>query len=568
VSEKSDAGTTEWERRSVTASFRLMWSVLRDGLCRHRTKLIIAYAISMVGWAAILSEPYFISLLLDKALPAGSLPLFFRYAGAFFLCLILHLACSFGRFYYLAPAVEGIFLELRSRLISSVLNKPADFHLRHETGDLITRISNDTDSLSLYFHERILWIITSTLMIIGCVGFLLAWNLYLGLFTLLSLPCYAVLLFVMHGPLAHAAFKARCKLSHQNGIMLDLLAGAHDIRFYQQAEPGARRFRTAAEDFTCANIRAVRINDWAMAANEMFSEIVTFMPFLIGGYLICLSIGTLSVGILVAYNIYLVNVMAALAQLMAGLTCLSRAEPLLRRILEILEAHEEARPTAREIEQVPDSTRIELRDVSYHYEGRKPVLSGFSLIIEPGDRIALMGPSGSGKSTLLNLLARQIAPTKGEILIGGTNIAQYSLALYLQHLAYVTQRSHVFRLSVRENIAMGWYHVPEDVIIDAARRVHLHDTITALPYGYDTVIDDRDYGLSGGQKQQLMLARALVHEAAVLLLDEFTSALDHATEEKILDTLFHNFPKTTIICATHSDAVARGFAKIIRLQKL
>ncbi len=554
--------------RSATIWFRLLWDVLHDGLRRHRWQFLCTYAIYLTGWIAILGQPYFISLLLDQALATQSLPLFFRYGGAFFLCVTVHMICGFSRSIFAAPAVEGIFLELRTRLISTILNKPAEFHGRHETGDLLTRISNDTETLSLYFYERILWIPASVLMIIGCTAFLLAWNRTLGFFTLLSLPCYAALLLATRGPLTRAAVRARRKLSEQNGVLLDLLAGVQDIRFFQQAQPSARRFRAAAENFSRANVRAVRINDWATVGNGVFSDIVSFMPFLLGGWLICLHMGTLTVGTLVAYNIYLVNIMAALAQVLAGVTCLSRTEPLFRRIQEILAEPEEPRPEAREIEGTPDNLRIEFCDVSYHHTGGKPVLKNFNLVIEPGERIALMGPSGSGKSTLLNLLARQIAPTEGEILLGDRSVAAYSMALYLHYFAYMTQRPHLFRLSIGENIAMGWYHIPQDIIIDAARRVHLHEAIEALPDGYDTIIGDREQGLSGGQKQQLLLARALVHEATVLLLDEFTSALDHETEEKILDTLFELFPTVTIICATHSEAVARRFARIVHLRKL
>lgn len=554
--------------QSVTALFRLLWNVLHDSLRQRRSQFLCAYVIYLIGWIAILGQPYFISLLLDQALATQSLPLFFRYAGAFFLCVMVHLSCGFSRSIIAAPAVEGIFLELRTRLISTILNKPAEFHGRHETGDLLTRISNDTETLSLFFYERILWIPASLLVIIGCTAFLLAWNHTLGLFTLLSLPCYAVLLITARGPLTRAAVRARRKLSEQNNVLLDLLAGVHDIRFFQQAQPSTRRFRAAAENFTRANVRAVRINDWAIVGNGVFSDIVSFMPFLLGGWLICLHIGTLTVGTLVAYNIYLVNIMAALAQLLTGVTSLARTEPLFRRIQEILAEPEEPRPTAQEIEGAPNHLRIEFRDVSYHHTGGKPVLESFNLVIEPGERIALMGPSGSGKSTLLNMLARQIAPIRGEILLGDRDIAAYSMAMYLNYFAYMTQHPHLFRLSIGENIAMGWYHIPQDVIIDAARRVHLHEAVEALPDGYDTIIGDRGQGLSGGQKQQLLLARALVHEATILLLDEFTSALDHETEEKILDTLFELFPTITILCATHSEAVARRFAKVVHLRKL
>ena len=556
------------EKQSISASLKLMWNVLHNGLRPYKAQLIIAYTIHVIGWIAILSEPYFISLILDHALPAKNISLFWRYTSGFLLCLVVHLLCAFGRPIYLWPVTEGIFLELRKRLVFTILNKPASFHSQRETGDLLTRISNDTETLALYISERIFWMAASLLMIIGCVGFLLIWNHFLGLFALLSLPGYALLLAITRGPLARASLRARRKLSEQNAVLLDLLAGIQDIRFYQQARPSADRFKSAAEDFTRANIRAARISDWAVGGSDIFCELVSFTPFLVGGLLICLQVGRLTVGTLVAYNIYLVNMMIALTQLLAGITCLSRAEPLLKRIQEILNAPEERWPEAKEIDLVPECMQIEFCGVTYQPLGRNAVLSGFNLVIESGEKIALMGPSGSGKTTLLNLLSRQILPTQGEVLFGGRDIGCYSLSFYLQHFAYMTQHPHLFRISLRENIAMGWYNIPQDVVINASRLVHLHDTILALPAGYDTIFDDQKRWLSGGQKQQLLLARALVREATVLLLDEFTSALDHIIEQKILDTLFEVFPTATIICATHSDAVARRFSKVIYLSKI
>jgi ABC-type multidrug transport system fused ATPase/permease subunit len=140
--------------------------------------------------------------------------------------------------------------------------------------------------------------------------------------------------------------------------------------------------------------------------------------------------------------------------------------------------------------------------------------------------------------------------------------------LYLLHFGYVRQHPYLFRTTARENIATGWYDIPLDVIISAAERVRIHDTIMGLPNGYDTIIGRDGIELSGGQQQRIALARALVRDPAILLLDEFTSALDRATEEEILDDLFTSVHEQTIICVTHSPSVASRFDRIVRLVKV
>ena len=215
-----------------------------------------------------------------------------------------------------------------------------------------------------------------------------------------------------------------------------------------------------------------------------------------------------------------------------------------------------------------ETTRIEYRNISFSRASYKPILRNYSLIIEPGDKVAIIGPSGAGKSTLIDLLTRHIEPEQGEILFDGRPISSYSLPIYLQHFAYVRQTPYLFRTTVRENIATGWYDVPLDIIIDAAKRVHIHEAIMKMPIGYDTVIGTTGSNLSGGQRQRIALARALVREPAILLLDEFTSSLDHTTEEAILDDLFSSFAKQTIICVTHSQSVASRFDRVEIIEKL
>jgi len=568
IMSEAEEAWSKYDHGGLTCLFRSLWKLLKHGVRLQKKDLVLSYFLSLAVAAALFAGPYFLSKLLDNALPLRDLRLLYLYVGGFLVCLAVYLACGILRSYCLVRASERIFLDLRSRLLATIIRKPLHFFSKHESGDLLTRISNDTDNLAELFPDYIFSILSGLSMIILFSIFILAWNWQLGLFTILSLPCYIGILAVIRKPLSSANARAKHALSNQSDVTLDLLAGTRDIMFYQKIRDADKRFLAAAEKYTAAITRAATIGEWAFNATAVFTRLMAAAPYVLGGYLICRGNQSLTIGALVAYNLYLGYIAYTLEELTVGIAKLSQAEPVIGRIQEIIDFPEVENRPARGMDILPSSTRIEYRNVDLTYPAGRQVLRDFSLAIEPGEKLALMGPSGAGKSTLISLLSRQLKPDHGLILFGGRPIEEYGLAQYLQYFAYVRQQPYIFKMSVKENIAIGWYHIPDDVIIDAAKRVGIHDAIAQLPDGYDTVMGMKGIDFSGGQRQRLALARALVREPEILLLDEFTSALDHKTESEILDDIFASFRKQTIICVTHSRAVAGRFSRIVPIDKI
>jgi ABC-type multidrug transport system fused ATPase/permease subunit len=547
--------------------FVALWHLLKPDVHGHGRILLAAYLVSFLSLGASYCLPWFLSELLDKALPRRDLWLFFQYGGAMFVSLAVFLGCSLLRTYFLSYASELIFRSLRIRLAAAALKKPMSFFKRYETGDLITRISNDTEHLSLLVFEYVYAGLNSVTMIVIFVALMLAWEWHLGFYTVLALPCYAFLLSLMQRPLYRAALAARGKFSEQNETLLDIISGVREIRFYQQFQSASERFAVAAGGYTHANIRSVRIGEWAYNLMEFFTRFIVLMPFLLGGYWICSGRSSLTVGTLIAYNLYLTYIAYGLEVINVGVTKLAQAAPLIARLQELLDYPGETFFQSASINEIGDTTRIEFQSVAFSHGPTMKLFKDFSLTIEPGEKVAVMGPSGSGKSTLIDLLTRQILPQEGQILFGGRPLETYSLGFYLLNFGYVRQKPYLFKTSVRDNIATGWFDTPLDVIMEAARRVGLHEAIMSLPNEYDTIIGSGGVDLSGGQLQRLALARALVRDPAVLLLDEFTSALDSQTEEGIIQDLFKNFDRQTIVCVTHSQSVARHFSRIVWIEK-
>jgi ATP-binding cassette subfamily B protein len=206
-------------------------------------------------------------------------------------------------------------------------------------------------------------------------------------------------------------------------------------------------------------------------------------------------------------------------------------------------------------------------DVHFAYPGREPILRGMDLRIDEGERIALLGASGSGKSTLAALMLRSIVPAKGRILQEGVPIAHIPLGLYLSQIGYVGQEAHLFRSTVEDNLRLSWPAATESHLWSTLEVVGMRDVIEQLPQGLKTPLGAGGATLSGGQKQRLCLARALLRDPRLLILDEFTSALDQPTEKAILDQLLEHGPPVGILCITHSPTVARRFARKLELHE-
>lgn len=554
---------------TMLAIGRRLWRLLKESLFPFRWALFGAWLLALVIAAAAFSGPFFIAHLLDEAIPNRDVRLFEEYSLAILASLGVFFLASATRSYILCLATERIFLDLRKRLVAAILRKPEPFFARHESGDLVTRVSTDTDAIALIIFDFGYASLNGITLIIIFAILMVHWEWRFALYAALALPGYLFLVSLFQKPLARASSRARERLSEQNETLLDMLAGVSEIRFYQQSRDEERRFGRAAAEFTSANIRSLLIGQLAFDAMETLARLFATFPFILAGWWLCHGSSTLSIGTLVAYNLYMTYIATVIEVINVGVYKFSQASPMIHRLQVLLDSPAEpAGEQSESTDAVPQSTRIEFRALTFSRHENQPVLRDFDLVIEPGEKVALMGPSGSGKSTLLELLTRRIVPDRGEIRLGDRPIVNLALPVYLQNFSYVRQKPHIFRATVRENIAFGWYHIPMDVVIDAAQRAKIHDAIIRLPDGYETVLGAGGAGMSGGQMQRLALARALVRDPAILLLDEFTSALDRATEDGILEDLFRLFARQTIICATHSHAVAERFARMVSMEKV
>lgn len=553
------------DKHGMVSVVRKLWELLEGPIRAQRKPLFIASVFIVISTFGSLLGPFFIKMMIDTAIPGRDVSLLLHLSGALILTFIIAYLCWIAHVYYSIKASEKIFLDFRQRLFEGILRKERGFFETFQSGDIVTRITGDLESISTFFNQTVLRSIAiamfASLLVIG----LLIWNWKLGSIFVASLPFLYFYARWNYRSIAEKYRLSREKLTAQNDLVVDAIGGIGEVRFFQQASTMARRFFKASGDYAEANIGNLTISNLTSQGLELLGLIVRVLPFIVGGYLICRGNSDITTGMLIAYFMIFFRLSVQVFLIFQSMVASAQVLPSINRIDELLAFPEIGREEQMGIDDVPPVTDIRFRHVSFAYAPGRSVLNRFDLAIEPGEKIAVMGPSGSGKSTLARLLLRFLKPAEGTILFGGRDILSYPLPFYLSYFAYVGQETHLFRQTIGENIAMGWYGVPLEDIRRVASLVRMDEVIEGLPEGYDTVFGRDGLNFSGGQKQRIALARALVRDPAILVLDEFTSGLDKQVEEEILDDLFRIFRNQTIICITHKRSVADRFDRIVHL---
>ena len=403
-----------------------LWRLLRPGIGRRIGGLTAAYLFSLGRIASSLSAPYFLAAVMDKALPGRDMDLLGWNTAAILSSVAAFFVFSFLMTFYMGQSLERIFLDLRVRLMSTALKKPTGFFSRYETGDLITRISNDTESLSTLVVDFIFPTLYHATLVVAFAATMLTWNWRLGLYTLLAVPCSVLLMSLYQKPLSRLARTARQRLSEQNETALDILSGVKEIRFYQQSLESSRRFTASAERYTEANIRSLLLGEWSFNTMELLGRMITLAPFLLGGYWICRGSSSISVGELIALQ--------PLPDLSGRCTSPrdlrhGQAAP----DCTAGEAHSGDSRSARGNDPSADgrgtcdgvdADRISWSLVQPH--GQQAGAQGFQpSASRPGKRLPSWVPAERERARLIDLLIRQIEPDKGVILFDGRPLGSY-----------------------------------------------------------------------------------------------------------------------------------------------
>ena len=517
--------------------------------------LVLGY-IAVIGNAAFnLAVPRLIGQAVDEGVTRQDVNQLVFLSVLIVVASALRGLCAFAQNYLGESAAQGGSYLIRRALFTHVQQLSFSFHDNAQTGDLLTRSMSDVEQLKNFTGRGMLMIFNLVLLVVG-VGFALAFmNWKLAVLSLVLLP----LLYWRAASFSRAMrplFRAiQDQVAVVATIVNDQAAGARVVKAFGQEQREVERFERENENLFQRYFESTRLQSFNTPLLNFIANAATIVMLWVGGLLVIAN--QLTLGELVAFYAYLLQIVGPVRQGGFLMSMASRAAASSERVVEVLDTPIEvfSKPDAIELEDV--HAEVEFDNVSCEYHPGRAVLEHVSFKAEPGQTIALVGATGSGKTTVANLIPRFYDVSQGRVLVDGIDVRDVSLGSLRRQIGIVMQETTLFSGSIRDNIAFGKANATQDDIEWAASQARADEFIARLPDGYETLVGERGVSLSGGQKQRVAIARALLMDPRILILDEFTSAVDAATERLIRAALVELMRGRTTFVIAHRLSTVR-----------
>ncbi len=481
---------------------------------------------------ATLVAPQFVRALIDQGITGGSRRwIVLSTAGLLGMAIIRGLF-SFLHGYLAEKAGQGVAFDLRNAIYDKLQNLSFSYHDRVQTGQLMTRITSDVENIRTFTGQGFLAFTSSVLTLVGTAVLLFWMQWLLAFVALATIPAIFVVLalFVRRVlPLFHGI---QVRLSALNTVLQENLAGVAVVKAFAREPYERERYESSNQDLLTEGLKVVRALSSTLPYVFVIANLGTFGVVWVGGERVIA--GHMSLGDLVAFNTYLSFLLVPIFQLAFLSSALSRAGASSRRVFEVLDTEVEVRDRPGALDLGPIQGRVAFDHVAFRYAGQETaVLEDVTFEAEPGETVAILGTTGSGKSTIVNLIPRFYDVSEGGVLIDGIDVRDVTIKSLRSHIGIVLQEAVLFGGTISENIAFGRPEASQEEIEAAARAAQAHDFIAELPLGYDSVVGERGVTLSGGQRQRVSIARTLLVDPEILLLDDATSAVDAETEARL-----------------------------------
>jgi ATP-binding cassette, subfamily B, bacterial len=529
------------------------------GFARPRLgKVLLGFGLTLATTGVSLIPPYLTMPLVDEVLvpwQAQAAPGFdaaqrtlVLYLGGLGLAALVAWLLAWAQGAVLAWVSELISADLRNRAFSQLTRLSISYFGGKRTGDLISRISSETDRLCSFLSDTLIDFITDVLMILGTSAVLFTLDPLLALAALVSFPPIAWFMMRVRGSLTHGFLRGGRAWSQMTNILADTIPGIRVVKAFSQEQREIERFAQA-------NQRIVEVNNRVNSLWTSFWPLVALLNQL--GLLVVWAVGAyqvlhhhITVGVLTAFIAYIGRFYGRVESMSRMLSLTQRASAAAQRLFEILDRVPSmpAPKTAVPLGSVKGELSFER--VSFRYHSRR-VLDEVSFHIEPGQMLGIVGHTGSGKSTVANLVCRFYDASSGSIRLDGVDVTSLSVEQYRRHIGIVLQDSFLFFGTIGENVAYGMPDAPLARVLDAARAARAHEFVLKLPEAYDSLVGERGQSLSGGERQRVAIARAILVDPQILVLDEATSAVDVQTEREIQKALDNVVAGRTTIAIAH-----------------
>ncbi|WP_245979877.1 ABC transporter ATP-binding protein [Peribacillus asahii] len=539
-----------------------IWGYLREREKGIVFVLLMVIVSSMLG----LLGPYLVGVAIDEYIvtkdESGLLLLLCSLLGVY----VFYSLSTWLQNYWMIGIAQHTVYRMRSDLFYQFQLLPISFFDKRKHGELMSRVTNDMENVSSTLNSSVIQIFSSVLTLVGTIGVMLWLSPLLTLLTLTIVPLMFYGMKWITNRTGKLFKEQQSSIGELNGFIEETISGQRIVKTFSQEEKVIGEFLERSE-------RYKRSSFWAQSYSGLIPKLMNLLNNLsftiiaaIGGYLALK--GVVSIGVIVIFTEYSRQFTRPLNELANQFNTLLSAIAGAERVFEVLDEREEAQDEkeASVLRHVTGKVEFEQVSFSYEKEGHNTI-KDVSFHANPGETIALVGPTGAGKTTIINLLSRFYEVQNGRIMVDGQDISNVTRASLRSHMGFVLQDSFLFQGTIRENIRFGRLEASDAEVVEAAKLANAHSFIMKLPDQYDTVLQQDDSGISQGQRQLLSIARAILANPTILILDEATSNIDTITEVKIQEALEHLMEGRTSFVIAHRLNTIQQADQILVLEK-
>ncbi|TMC27745.1 MAG: ABC transporter ATP-binding protein [Chloroflexi bacterium] len=531
---------------------------------RYKGWTLVSVALMLLYTVLNLANPFLIGVAIDQFIGHNDLRGLAITGIVLIIVNVLMWQAQYWQVWSMSWAGQQILYNLSSDMFTHLQSLSLSFYDRTQIGRVMSRLQSDIDVLESMLSSGLLSMLGSLVSLVGIIIAMLAMNITLALLSFTVLPIMFVIAAFWQRFAQRSFRRTRAAISVVNATLQENISGMRVIQSLAREERNRDEFDELNAYNRDTNLEASRIAALILPLVEVVAAMAIAITVLYGGVLV--SQGSLKVGVLVAFTLYINRFFDPIREISQQYSQLQRAGVAAERIFQILETPVEIKdkPGAEELPQIHGE--VEFRDVTFGYNRDLPVLRDFNLHMKAGQTVAIVGPTGAGKSTIAGLLARFYDIQQGSVLVDGHDVRDVTQHSLRSQIGVVLQEPFLFTGTIRDNIRYGRLEAADEEVAEAARAVGVHDLITQLPEGYDTLIRERGRNLSVGQRQLISFARALLADPRILILDEATANIDTFTELLVQQALKRLLHGRTALVIAHRLSTIKGADNIVVLQ--
>ncbi len=534
----------------------------------YRFIVIGAFVSLLLLTAANALTPQLFRMAIDQGIAQKDLPMVFYSALLMVLVAIARGLFNFEQSFWAEEASQGVAYDLRNKIFTKIQNLSFSYHDQAQTSQLLTRITSDIEQIRTFLGTSLIQVVGSGVTLVTIAVIVLVMNWQLALITLTMVPIAGILLAQFLTKNQTFFSQVQEKLGDLNGVLQENLLGVRVVKAFAREPAEMSRYTKINDDLVAVNMQTIRAIRNTFPLIFLLSNLITVAVVGYGGAEVIG--GKFTIGELVAFNSYLMFILQPILLIGFAAPVIAQAAASAERVYEVVDAEIEIRDRPNAVPFEKCGGRITFENVHFRYPGASTeALKGISFATKPKDLIAILGMTGSGKSTIMNLIPRFYDVTAGAVRIDGRDVRDLTLESLRSHIGIVFQEPTLFSGTIRDNITYAKPDAPLEKVIEVAKTAHIHDFITSLPDGYETIVGERGVGLSGGQKQRIAIARTLLTDYSILILDDSTSAVDAKTAAQIqesLDQLMRRHTCTAFVIAQRISTV-RNADRILLMDK-